>query len=341
MRQSSGQERKPDVFTWPVHGSYMYYLSQGDYNLYIPVDGSGMPGYGGRGDLFPFADNVVEIPAEEVRCRSFDAILFQSANNYLEDAFSLFSEKQLEHTPRFYLEHDPPRKHPTDTRHVVEDARVPVVHVTAFNRLMWHNTGPTRVIEHGVTPPPCTYTGELARGVVVINNLRSRGRRLGADIFLHMREQYPLDLVGMDSESLGGLGEIPLPRLPAFLRRYRFFFNPIRYTSLGLAVCEAMMLGMPVVGLATTEMVTAVEDGVSGYLDTDLRRLGEKMRLLLDNPQRAAIMGQQAHAAAASRFALDRFTAQWASLFREAAGLPSFPVTPDGDHAVRPKMLAP
>jgi len=40
----------------------------------------------------------------------------------------------------------------------------------------------------------------------------------------------------------------------------RFFFNPIRYTSLGLAVCEAMMVGMPIIGLATTEMATTVQN---------------------------------------------------------------------------------
>lgn len=47
-----------------------------------------------------------------------------------------------------------------------------------------------------------------------------------------------------------------LTRAP-FAARYRFLFNPIRYTSLGLAVIEAMMIGMPVVALGTTDMVSA------------------------------------------------------------------------------------
>jgi hypothetical protein len=104
---------------------------------------------------------------------------------------------------------------------------------------------PTCVVEHGVIiPPEVRYTGELERGLVVVNNLRRRGRRLGADIFARARRVVPLDLVGMGWEEAGGIGEIRHHELPAFMARYRFFFNPIRYTSLGLSVCEAMMIGI-------------------------------------------------------------------------------------------------
>jgi hypothetical protein len=41
--------------------------------------------------------------------------------------------------PKIYLEHDPPRATATDTRHPVDDENVLLVHVTAFNRLMWDN----------------------------------------------------------------------------------------------------------------------------------------------------------------------------------------------------------
>src|SRR5436305_383123 len=79
-----------------------------------------------------------------------------------------------------------------------------------------------------------------------------------------------LEVWGRDAESMGGWRELQLMQLAALQCRYRFFFNPIRWTSLALAVIEAMMLGMPVVGLATTEMATVIENGVSGYVDTDI-----------------------------------------------------------------------
>ena len=99
----------------------------------------------------------------------------------------------------------------------------------------------TTVVEHGVlVPDGVRYTGDLERGIVVVNHLLERGRRLGADVFETMRNDVPLDLVGMKAEALGGVGEIDNLDLPAFCARYRFLFNPIRWTSLGLAVVEAM-----------------------------------------------------------------------------------------------------
>ncbi|MFP3344721.1 hypothetical protein R0J87_19785, partial [Halomonas sp. SIMBA_159] len=92
------------------------------------------------------------------------------------------------------------------------------------------------VIEHGVVVPEgVRYTGELERGIVVVNHLAQRGRRLGADVFADVRTRVPLDLVGMDAERLDGIGEVGNLDLAAFTARYRFFFNPIRWTSLGLA----------------------------------------------------------------------------------------------------------
>ena len=74
--------------------------------------------------------------------------------------------------------------------------------------------------------------------------------------------RVPLDLAGMESAELGGLGALPLQDLWALEAKYRFFFNPIRYTSMGLAVCEAMMLGMPIIGLSSHAMPGDAQRGV-------------------------------------------------------------------------------
>ena len=309
------------VLTWHVHGSYLWYLAQIPHELIVPTKPGRPEGYGGRAGRHPWPENLVEVPAEEVAKLTLDAVVFQSQRNWLIDQHEVLSPAQRR-LPRLFLEHDPPRQSPTDTRHPVDDPHVVVVHVTAFNQLMWDNGDVvTRVIDHGViVPPEVHYTGELDRGLVVANGLRSRGRRLGADLVERVRQRVPLDIVGMGSEALGGLGEVPVTELPALMARYRFLFHPVRWTSLGLTVCEAMSVGVPVVGLATTELVTVIENGCSGLVATDVAALERGMRRLLDDPDEARRLGENGRRVARSRFGIERFVRDWDRLLREVAG---------------------
>ncbi len=309
------------VLTWHVHGTYLYYLTHAHQEFYLPVRPDRSEGYGGASDGYPWPDNVHQVSADAVRNLPLDVVLFQSRKNYERDQYEILSREQ-QRLPRVYLEHDPPREHPTDTRHWVDDPEILLVHVTPFNQLMWDSgRTPTRVIEHGVrVPEGIRYTGEIGRGLVVVNNLRKRGRRLGADVFEQARSQVPLDLIGIGAEELGGFASLAHGELHRFESHYRFFFNPIRYTSLGLAVCEAMMVGLPVVGLATTEMATVVEHGISGYVDTNLERLVEYMHELLRNPAQARELGEGAHRRAQERFNIQRFARDWDEAFQSVAG---------------------
>lgn len=311
--------RALNVLTWHVHGNYLFYLSHVPHRFYLPVKEGRPEGYGGRLPGLPWPENVVDVPADEVGDLDLDLILFQSRKNYVEDR-AILSDAQ-DGLPRIYLEHDPPRESPTDTRHPFDEPNGLLVHVTAFNALMWDNgRTPTRVIEHGVSvPDDVRYTGEIERGLVVVNGLPRRGRRLGADVLEAVRAKIPLDVVGIGSEAIGGLGEIGHDELPYVMARHRFLFNPIRYTSLGLAVCEAMSVGMPIVALATTEMATVVENGVSGYADTRVDALVEHMRRLLDEPGEAARLGAGARRTAARRFTTRRFVRDWSAAFEHAA----------------------
>ena len=310
--------RRYRILTWHVHGNYLYYLSQAPHDFYVLSTRDRGPGYSGRCGHLPWGDNVIDCPVEDLAAMEFDCILFQSREHWLHDQYLILTPEQRT-LPRIYVEHDPPQEHPTDTRHPVGDEDVLVVHVTPFNQLMWDNGNvATRVIEHGVlVPPHVSYTGTLARGVVVVNHLLQRGRRLGLDIFETMRRHVPLDLLGMAATDVGGIGEIPYPLLMEAEAEHRFFFNPIRYTSLGLAVCEAMMIGMPIVGLATTEMVTVIRNGHNGYLDTRLDRLIDAMHMLIADPIEAHRLGENAQRDAQERFNIPRFVQDWNRAFED------------------------
>ena len=319
-----GQPQAVKVLTWHVHGSYLWYLSHIPVTWVLPVRPGRDQGYGGRTPSFPWPDNVLEVPAGDVAALDdLDLVLTQHRQNWDVDRYELLGGRAGE-LPRIHLEHDPPQGWPNDALHPVQDADALLVHVTPFNELMWDNgITPTRVVEHGVVVPDVPWTGELETAVTVVNNLYRRGRRLGPDVFDRVAAQVPVDLAGMHGEPHPRwLGDVRLDELHRRLAAYRCLFNPIRYTSLGLAVCEAMALGLPVVGLATTEMSTAVRNGVNGYVETDVEVLVTHLRRLLRDREEAAELSAGAKAVAALRFGIDRFVNDWCEVLAEAAGVP-------------------
>ncbi|MDB6117591.1 MAG: biosynthesis transferase [Verrucomicrobiaceae bacterium] len=308
------------ILIWHVHGSYLYYLTvRSPHQFFVPSKPERTGDYVGRWGHIPWGDNVHDIPAEKVRETQFDCIIYQTPGQYKDERWALLSAAQRS-LPSIYIQHDPPWENPTEQAHWVDDPGVLLVHVTHFNQLMWDSRRtPTRVIEHGVlVPETAKYTGALPKGLVVINHLSRRGRRLGGDIYERVRQEVPLDLVGMAAEEMpGGLNEVLHAGLPAFEADYRFFFNPIRYTSLGLAVIEAMMIGLPIIGLATTEMAVAIPNGIAGWVDTRVDTLIARMKELIANADEARQLGEGARKLALERFNIDRFTSDWNDAFRQ------------------------
>lgn len=313
--------RRLRVLTWHVHGNYLYYLSHAPHEFYLATLPGHPSGHAGRVGRLPWGQNVHEVPADALADHEFDCVLYQHRRHWDEDRHQRLTPRQRA-LPSIFLEHDPPRESPTDTRHPAAGAASQIVHVTAFNELMWDNgETPSQVIEHGVSlPANVRYSGERPAGIVVINQLAQRGRRLGRDLFESARRQVPLTLVGMQSQALGGRGEVGNMDLPATVAQYRFFFHPVRYTSLGLALIEAMMLGSPVVALATTEIPTVIRNGVNGFADTRPQRLVEVMRMLIDDPAVARQWGDAARRTALARFSIERFAADWDRLLQRVAG---------------------
>ena len=106
-------------------------------------------------------------------------------------------------------------------------------------------------------------------------------------------------------------------------------FSPARFGAVLLKefiqmrrdrITFGMMIGLPIVGLATTEMATAVEDGVTGFLSNDPARLIGPMRTLLEHQGLALEMGERARRAARDRFSIGRFAGEWEETFSTVAG---------------------
>lgn len=313
--------RKLNILIWQIHGSYLNTLVQAPHRFYLPTKPGKPEGYGGRGPTYSWSPKTFDVPAEEVRDLDLDLVIYQSGKNYFEDAWEILTPEQRS-LPAIYLEHNTPQGRIPDMVHPVNDPGVLLVHVTHFNDLFWDcRQTPTRVVDHAVMPAEGTYTGELEKGVSLVNDMPRRKRVVGKDVFDRVREEVLLDLFGFDSLSVGGFGDLPQAEVHQKIKAYRFYFNPIRYTSLPLSILEAMEIGLPVVALATTELVTVIKDGENGFIDTNVEALIENMQRLLEDPEEARLIGEAGRRTVRERFGLGRFITDWETAFEEALRL--------------------
>jgi hypothetical protein len=316
------------VLLWHVHGSWTTAFVEGHHEYLIPVtpdrDADGL----GRARTWDWPASAREVTPEGLRAEDVDVVVLQRIRE-LDLVREWLGREAGRDLPAVFLEHNAPDGAVPDTRHPLADRDdIPIAHVTHFNRLFYDNgRAPTAVIEHGIIDPGERWTGELARAAVVVNEPVRRGRTTGGDLLPGLAAVAPVDVFGMglaglherfglDPDRVALHDDPPQAVMHAELARRRVYVHPVRWTSLGLSLLEAMHLGMPVVALATTEAVEAVPPG-AGVLSTRPDRLWDAVRMFLHDDDAARLAGKAARAAALERYGLDRFLADWDVLLRE------------------------
>ena len=308
------------ILLWHVHGSWTTAFVQGSHEYLVPVTPDRGPDGRGRAQTWDWPPSVVEVTPTDAAQVDVDAVLLQRPKELFGLAERwLGGRKPGRDVPAVYLEHTSPEGLVSEMRHPAADRpELTLVHVTHFNDLFWDaGSTPTRVIEHGIVDPGYRYTGELPRAAVVVNEALRRGRVTGTDLLPRLNGDVRIDVFGMDAERIGGEA-LPQARLHDEMARRRVYLHPVRWTSLGLSLLEAMELGMPVVALATTEVVEAVTPE-AGVLSTNVDVLRGAVRELIADPDRGREMGLVARRIALVRYGLERFLAEWDTLLTEVA----------------------
>lgn len=316
------------VLLWHVHGSWTTAFLTGRHEVLLPL----LPGRGpdgrGRARTWDWPDTARELSPAQLRDAGPDVVVLQRPHE-AELVREWTGRTPGVDLPAVYLEHNAPDGPADATRHPMADQdRIGVVHVTAYNALMW-DTGraPVTVVEHGVIDPGHRYTGERPSAAVAVNSPARRWRTAGTDLVLDLAAQLPVDVYGMGMPELAALiarvrpelagafagrlhEDLPQSRMHAELARHRLYLHPFRWTSLGLALIEAMMLGLPVLAVATTAAPESVPPG-AGVLSSDPAVMAATARRWLADPDEARAVGDAARVAALGRFGVRRFTADW------------------------------
>jgi hypothetical protein len=276
---------------------------------------------------------VREVDLAGLDAHAVDAVVLQRPEE-IDEVARLLGRRPGVDLPAVFLEHNTPKAGFPFARHPLADQdRIPVVHVTHFNRLAWDNgSARSLVIEHGIPDPGRLYTGELPELGVVVNEPVRRGRVTGTDLLPAFASVAPLQVFGMKTEGLAeatGIeparvtvrGDLKTQQLHSELARCRVYVHPMRWTSLGLSLLEAMHLGMPVVALATTEAPRAVPPE-AGAVSADIDELLRSAQRLVADPDEARRRGVAAREAALERYSLGTFQDRWDELLADLRAWP-------------------
>jgi hypothetical protein len=314
------------VLIWHVHGSWMTSFVAGPDEYLVPV----LPGRGpdgrGRAQTWRWPGSVREVDPARLADEDIDVVVLQRPGDL--DLFREWTGRRAgQDVPAVFVEHNAPTGPAASTVHPLADRDdIVLVHVTAYNALMW-DTGraPVTVIEHGIPDPGHRYTGHLARVAAVVNEPVRRRRVAGTDILLRVAAELPVEVFGMGVEELAGpapalrdhlYDNLPQQLLHLTLGAARVYLHPYRWTSLGLSLIEAMTLGMPVLAVDSTAAHDAVPEG-AGVISADPQVLIDAGRRWLADPDQARRAGGAARRHALQRFGLNRFLADWQALLKE------------------------
>ncbi|WP_432511424.1 glycosyltransferase [Kineococcus sp. SYSU DK001] len=311
------------ILVWHVHGSWTTAFVQGRHTYLLPVDDERGPDGRGRARTWDWPAGAQEVPVADLREAEFDVVLLQRPHE-LELVERWTGRRPGRDVPAVYVEHDAPRGGAADSVHPLADQdAVPLVHVTQFNRTYWDNgRARTRVLDHGVVDPGYRYTGSSESLAVVVNEPVRRRRVAGTDLVLDLADELPVALYGMGVTELAGVKnlsvyeDLPQARMHELLGTHRVYLHPYRWTSLGLSLIEAMMIGMPVLGLPATAAPEAVP-AAAGVLSSDPDVLRATARRWLADPEEARLRGLAAREHALRAFGIERFLTDVDALLAE------------------------
>jgi hypothetical protein len=298
------------IFLWNVHDAWTTAFVQGRHEYFVP---SALHTFGRCADR----PTVHVVGAEEAARLPIDAVVLQRPEEVDRLAEEWLGRRPGVDVPAVYVEHDAPQGHVNEMRHPAADRRdLVLVHVTHFNRLFWDvGSTPTSVIEHGIVDPGYRYTGEIPAAAVVIDEPGRRRRVSGTDLLASLAQTIPIEVFGFDAARAGGLGSVAQDELRSEVACRRVYLHPVRWTSIGIALLEAMHLGMPIVALATTEVPAAVP-ATAGVVSNRLDVVERALRRFVDDPVAARRAGIAARTAALARFGLRRFLLEWDHLLQ-------------------------
>lgn len=195
--------------------------------------------------------------------------------------------------------------------------------ISEFSRGKWlWNEDESGVIHHGIDDNLFKPNPRVSREKVILtvaNDFINRGPLLGFNIFQNVTKNLPVKIVG----NTKGLSE-PAKSTSELVKAYQsslIYFNTSLVSPIPTSLLESMACGCAVVTTATCMIPEIIKDGVNGYITNDENEMRARIQYLLDNPEKARELGENARKTILNDFSLLKFVDNWNEIFNRAANM--------------------
>lgn len=193
--------------------------------------------------------------------------------------------------------------------------------ISSFNAKSWGMSSKNAIIvEHGIDTDfwhPIEINNERINACLsVVNEWPNRDWCCGFNLWKETVQGLPVSVYGkspgfsLPAQSTEHLREI--------YSSHSIFYNTSLHSPVPTVLMEAMACGCAIVSTANCMIPDIIQHGYNGLLSNNKKELRTHLETLLQNPDMARELGNNAVKTIQTKFNLDRFTETWNSVFYTA-----------------------
>ena len=309
---------KYNILTFNTHERVQTQLAKTGRNFYAFNFDGGKDWYEGHA---PMPENYYQLPKNSLYPGVvFDLIFVNSKFGQFQMAAQINQRLQL---PILVLEHTLPLPSwPAEQFNAFKSMKGDVnVFITEYSRAQWEMPGPAEVVYHSIDTdlfcPSQEPDVRLDSVLTVAHDFVKRDYALNYKGWERITEGLPRVVVG-DTPGLSQQSE-SVEELVKSYQAASVYINPSVLSPVPTSMLEAMACGCAVVSTSTCEIPNIIKHGSNGFLSNDEGELRSYVKMLLEEPHLARMMGDAARQTIKQLFSEERYIEEWNSIFDTVA----------------------
>tara|TARA_B100001094_G_scaffold327545_1_gene386002 strand:- start:725 stop:1711 length:987 start_codon:yes stop_codon:yes gene_type:complete len=309
-------ELKPlNILTFPTHERYETQLCKTGHNFYS-LEVSGGKTWNSEQTVVPENYNIVNsnnFPSYI----DFDLMLVHSKISQYSMALKINDRLGL---PIVVADHIMPtsnfnKQHIQQINNMVGNINV---YISEKSKKAWNSPHPSIVINHGIDSTTfCNRKEKRVNNLLTIaNDFINRDYCLNFTLWKEVTKEFETTLRG-DTQGLSTAAKSTEELVDEY-NKHSVYLNTTNDSPIPMSLLEAMSCGCAVVSSATCMIPEVIKNGINGFISNDAEELKGYIQTLLDNPDQARKLGEEARKTIINMFSENLFIDRWNQVFQDA-----------------------